>query len=146
MKKTRNTKTGTSPRLSLISFVTTMHYLVEPKNLSDVSALSQLSFMGWSDRKRANFVSVIGISFLVGGYISVISICASCGTCVPSASFFRKMFSDNSVIRTRTSCRCGKNEILRTCHTRNRRTHCQRSTRILYTFILRYRRRIICRV
>ena len=60
----------TSPRLSLLSLVTTMHYLVEPKNLSDVSALSQLSFMGWSDRKRANFVSVIGISFLVGGYIS----------------------------------------------------------------------------
>ena len=60
----------TSPRLSLLSLVTTMHYLVEPKNLSDVSALSQLSFMGWSDRKRANFVSVIGMSFLVGGYIS----------------------------------------------------------------------------
>jgi hypothetical protein len=60
----------TSPRLSLLSLITTMHYLVEPKNLSDVSALQQLSFMGWSDRKRANFVSVIGISFLVGGYIS----------------------------------------------------------------------------
>ena len=60
----------TSPRLSLLSLVNTMHYLVEPKNFSDVSALSQLSFMGWSDRKRANFVSVIGISFLLGGYIS----------------------------------------------------------------------------
>jgi len=59
-----------SPRLALLSLITTMHYLVEPKNLSDISALTQLSFMGWSDRKRANFVSVIGFSFLAGGYIS----------------------------------------------------------------------------
>ena len=64
----------TNSKLRNYSLIGMLQCMVEPKNLSDISAMFQMEKLKWSASKRDIFVSFLGLSFLVSGPVTKQSI------------------------------------------------------------------------